>query len=213
MWELDHKEGWAPKNWCFWTVVLENTLESPLDSTEIKPVNPKQNQPWIFFGSTDAEAKAPVLWPPDAKTRLIGMDSDAGKDWRQEEKEMTEDEMVGWHQWTWVWACSGSWGWNWHAAVHGVSKSQTRLSNWIKRDLNPSCSFLFYGLFVYINGRFSLRFSYGLFSSFLCMRPSCSIVIKMLFHWQMLHFFICLFSNISSNIISQRKLQFECWYI
>ena len=188
MWELDHKEGWASKNWCFWTVVLENTLESPLDSMEIKPVNPKQNQPWIFFGSTDAKAKAPVLWPPDAKTRLIGMDSDAGKDWRQEEKEMTEDEMVVWHQWTWVWACSGSWGWNWHAAVHGVSKSQTRLSNWIKRDLNPSCSFLFYGLFVYINGRFSLHFSYGLFSSFLCMTPSCSVVIKTLYHWQMLHF-------------------------
>ena len=96
MWELDHKEGWAVKNWCFWIVVLEKTLESPLDSKEIKPVNPKGNQPWIFFGRTDAEA--PILWPPDAKSWLIGKDPDAGKDWGQEEKGMTEDEMVGWHR-------------------------------------------------------------------------------------------------------------------
>ena len=95
MWELDHNEGWAPKNWCFWTVVLKKTFESPLDSKEIKPVNPKGNQPWILIGSTDAEA--PVLWPPDAKSWLIGKDPDAGKDWRQEERGMTEDEMVGWH--------------------------------------------------------------------------------------------------------------------
>ena len=95
MWELDHKESWAPENWCFWTVVLEKTLESPLDCKEIKPVNPKGNQSWIFTGRTDAEAL--ILWPPDAKNWLIGKDSDAGKDWRQEEKGMTEDEMVGWH--------------------------------------------------------------------------------------------------------------------
>ena len=96
MWELDHKEGWALKNWCFWTVVLEKTLESPLDSKEIKPVNSKRNQSWIFIGRTDAEAEAPILWPPDAKSRLTRKDPDAGKDWRQEEKGMTE-EMVGWH--------------------------------------------------------------------------------------------------------------------
>ena len=95
MWELDHKEGWAVKNWCFQTVVLEKTLENPLDHEEIKPVNPKGNQPWIFIGRTDAEI--PVLWPSDAKSWLIGKDPDAGKDWRQEEKGMTEDEMVGWH--------------------------------------------------------------------------------------------------------------------
>ena len=94
MWELDHKEGWAPKNWCFWTVVLENTLESPLDCKEIKP-NPEGNQSWIFIGRTDAEA--PILWPPDVKTWFIGKDPDAGKDWRQEKKGTTEDEMVGWH--------------------------------------------------------------------------------------------------------------------
>ena len=96
-WELDHKEGWAPKSWCFWTVVLDKTLESPLDCKEIKPVNPKKSQPWIFFGRTVAEAEAPILWSPDVKSRLIRKDPDAGKDWRQEEKAMTEDKVVGWH--------------------------------------------------------------------------------------------------------------------
>ena len=94
---MAHKEGWAQKNWCFWTVVLNKTLESPSDFKEIKPVNPKGNQPWIFIGRTHAEAETPILWPPDAKNWLIGRDPDAGKDWGQEEKEMTEDEMVGWH--------------------------------------------------------------------------------------------------------------------
>ena len=97
MWELHYKENWAPKNRCFWTVVLEKTLESPLDCKEIQPVHPKGNQSWIFVGRTDAEAETTILWPPDAKNWLIVKDPDAGKDWRQEEKEMTEDEMVGWH--------------------------------------------------------------------------------------------------------------------
>ena len=97
IWELDYKESWAPKNWCFWTVVLEQTLESPLDCKEIQPIHPKGNQYWIFFGKIDAEAETPILWLPDAKNRLIGKDPDAGKDWRQEDKGMTEDEMVGWH--------------------------------------------------------------------------------------------------------------------
>ena len=97
MWELDHKESWAPKNWCFWTVVLEKTLESPLDYKEVKPVNPKGNQYWIFTGRTDAEAENLILWTPDVKNWFFGKDPDAGKDWRQEEKGMTEDEMVGWH--------------------------------------------------------------------------------------------------------------------
>ena len=96
MWELDHKESWAEKNWCFWTVVLEKVLESPLDCKEIKPVNPKGNQPWIFIVRTDAETETPILWPPDVKSWLIGRDPDAGKDWRQE-KGTTDDEMVGWH--------------------------------------------------------------------------------------------------------------------
>ena len=97
MWELDHKESWAMKNWCFWTVVLEKTLESPLNCKEINPVNSKGNQPRIFIGRSDAEAETPILWLPDAKNWLIGKDPDAGKDWRQEETGMTEDEMVGWH--------------------------------------------------------------------------------------------------------------------
>ena len=94
IWELDHKEGWVPKNWCFQLVVLEKTLESPLDCKEIKPINPKGNQPWIFMGRTDAEAL--ILWPHDAKSRLTGKDPDAGKDWGQEGKWAIEDEMVGW---------------------------------------------------------------------------------------------------------------------
>ena len=97
LWELDYKEDWALKNWCFWTVVMEKTLESPLDRKEIKLVNPKGSHSWIFTGRTDAEAEAPVLWPPDAKNWLISKDSNAGKDWRREEKGMTEDGMFGWH--------------------------------------------------------------------------------------------------------------------
>ena len=97
MWELNYKESWVPKNWCFWTVVLEKTLESPLDCKEIQPVHPKGNRSWIFIGRTDAIAETPVLWPSDAKNWLIGKDPNAGKDWRWKEKGMTEDEMVGWH--------------------------------------------------------------------------------------------------------------------
>ena len=97
--ELDHKESWELKNWCFWTVVLEKTLESPLDCKEIQPVHPKGDQSWVFIGRTDVEAETPILWPPDAKKWLIWKDSDAGKDWGQEEKGTTEDEMVGWHHW------------------------------------------------------------------------------------------------------------------
>ena len=97
MWELDYRESWVVKNWCFWTAVLEKTLESPLDCKEIQPVYPKGDQSWIFTGRTDAEAEAPILQPPDVKNLLIGKDPDAGKDWRWEEKGMAEDEMVGRH--------------------------------------------------------------------------------------------------------------------
>ena len=99
MWELDYKGSWELKNWCFWTVVLEKTLESPLDCKEIQPVHPKGDQSWVFIGRTDVEAETPILWPPDVKSWLIGKDPDAGKDWRWEEKGTTEDEMVGWHHW------------------------------------------------------------------------------------------------------------------
>ena len=97
--ELDYKESWAPKNWCFWTVVLEKTLESPLDCKEIQPVHPKGNQSWMFIGGTDAEDQTPILWPPDVKNQLIGKDPEAGKDWKREEKETTEDGMLEWHHW------------------------------------------------------------------------------------------------------------------
>ena len=113
MWELDHKESWAPKNWCFWTVVLEKTLESPLDCKEIKPANPKGNQFWIFIGRTDAEAEIPILWPTDVKSWLIRKDPDAGKYWGQEEKGMTGwgSWMASPIQWTWVGVNSRSCWW------------------------------------------------------------------------------------------------------
>ena len=180
MWELDYKDSWVPKNWCFWTVVLEKTLESPLDCKEIQLVHPKGNQSWIVIGRTDAEAEIPILWPPDLKNWLIGKHPDAGKDWRWEEKGMTKDERVGWHhqlngrefeqapgvgdgQGRLV--CCSPWGgkeldmtkwlnWTkemathssiclensmnrgaWQATVHGVTRSQARLSNWAQNVL------------------------------------------------------------------------------
>ena len=99
MWELDCEESWAPKNWCFWTVVLEKTSESPLDCKEIQPVHSQGDQPWHFFGRNDAKGETPVLWPPHVKSWLIGKDYDAGRDWGQEEKGTTEDDMAGWHHW------------------------------------------------------------------------------------------------------------------
>ena len=99
MWELDYEESWAPKNWCFWTVMLEKILGRPLDCKEIQPVHPKGDQSWVFIGRTDAKAETPILWPPDAKSWLIWKDCDAGKDWRQEETGTTEDEMAGWYHW------------------------------------------------------------------------------------------------------------------
>ena len=111
MWELDYKESWVVKNWCFWTAVLEKTLESPLDCKEIQPVHPKGNQSWIFIERTEAEAETSILWPLDGKNWLLGKDPDAGKDWSWEENEMTDDEMASPTRWTWVWASSGSWWW------------------------------------------------------------------------------------------------------
>ena len=144
MWELDHKEDWVSKKWCFQIVVLEKTLETPLDSKEIKPVNPKGNQPWIFIRRTDAKAEAPIFWPPDTKSWLIGKDHNAGKDWGQEEKKVTEDKMFGWHRWLNVHefeqtpadgegqgslACCRPWG----------RKSWTWLSNWTTTTKGICC--------------------------------------------------------------------------
>ena len=167
MWELNYKEGWVLNNWCFQIVVLEKTLESPLDTREIKPVNPKWNQPWIFIGRTDAEAETPILWQPDAKNSLFGKDPDAGKDWRQKEKGMTEDEMVGWHHWLGghefeqtpgagdrqgSLACYSPWGrkeldmteWlNWTELTPGPRSSELVLSCWwvvLSPDI-PRCGF------------------------------------------------------------------------
>ena len=135
MWELDHKEGWAPKNWCFWTVVLEKTPMSPLDSKDIKEVNPKENQLWILIGRTDAEA--PVLWLPDAKNKLIGKYPDAGKDWEGGNREW-DGCMASPNQGTKIWE-----NWeimedrgSWHVAVHVVTKHWTQLSNWTMEKRN-----------------------------------------------------------------------------
>ena len=137
MWELDSEESWAPKNWCFWTVVLENTLESPLDCKEIQTAHPKGVQSWLFIGRTDVEAETPILWPPDVKDWLIWRNPDAGKDWGQEEKEMTECEMFGWHRWLNGMGLCGLWELVmdrevWHSVVHDVAK-RTRLNYWTEQ--------------------------------------------------------------------------------
>jgi len=155
MWELDCEEGWAPKNWCFWTVVLEKTLENPLDCKEIHPVHSEGDQPWVFFGGNNAEAETLVFWPPHAKSWLVGKDSDAGRDWGQEEKGTTEDEMAGWHHWLdgreseWTpgvgdgqggLECCDSWG-------HKESDTTERL-NWTELNLSLLFSWLLFTVYL-----------------------------------------------------------------
>ena len=157
MWELDHKESWATKNRCFWTVVLEKTLKSPLDCKEIQPVHSKGDQSWVFFGRTNTKAETAVLWPPHAKSWLIRKDSDAGRDWGQEEKGMTEEEMAGWHHWLdgreFEWTledgdgqgglvCCDSWG-------HKESDT-TEWLNWTKLNLNNGYIVLYRPLIFFL---------------------------------------------------------------
>ena len=132
MWELDCEEGWVPKNWCFWTVVLEKTLESPLDCKEIQPVHSEGDQTQVCFERNDAKAETPLLWPLHVKSWLIGKNSDAGRDWVQEEKGTTEDEMAGWHHWlwTWVWVNFGSWWWSGRPGVLLFMGSQIVRHDW-----------------------------------------------------------------------------------
>ena len=168
MWELDCEESWASKNWCFWAVVLEKTLESPLDCKEIQPVHPKWDQSWMFIGRTDAKAETPLLWPPHVKSWLIGKDTDAGRDWGQEEKGTTEDEMAGWHhqlnghesEWTpgvsdgqGGLVCCDLW----------VAKSRTWLSDWTELNwteylLNPLPSLLYLPLLLLFFLSFLMQF-------------------------------------------------------
>ena len=144
MWELDCEESWAPKNWCFWAVVLENTLESPLDCKEVQLVHPKDHQSWVFIGRNDAKAETPIPWPPHAKSWLTGKDPDAGRDWGQEEKGTTEEEMAGWHHWLngheFGWtagvgdgqgglACCDSWG---------LKELDTEWLNWLTEALKKN---------------------------------------------------------------------------
>ena len=139
MWELDYKENLVPKNWCFWIVVLKKTLESPLDWKEIQPVHPKGNQSWVFMGRTDVVAESPILWPPDAKSWLIGKDPDAGKDWGREEKGMRgwDGWMASLTQWTWVWMDSGSWWWTGRPDMLQFMGLQRVRHNWVTELTSP----------------------------------------------------------------------------
>ena len=148
MWELDLKESWALKNWCYWTVMLGKTLESPLNCKEIQPVNSKGNQSWVFIGRTDVEAQAPVFCLPDVKNWLIGKDPFAGKNWRQEEKGTTEDEMVPPTQWTPVWVNCGSWWWTGRPGVLQSMGSQRVRHDWVT-ELNRTDPNLL--IFDYLN--------------------------------------------------------------
>ena len=131
MWELDYRESWVPKNWCFWTVVLEKTPESPLDCKEIQPVHSEGDQPWVFFGRNDAKAETPVLWPPYVKSWLIGKDSDSGRDWGRRRRGWLDGWMASLTRWTWVWVNSGRWWWTGRPGVLRFMGSQRVGHDWV----------------------------------------------------------------------------------
>ena len=194
MWELDYKESWAWKNWCFWTVVLEKTLESPLDCKEIQPVNPKGNQSWVFIGRTDVEAEIPTLCPPDSKNWLIWKDPDAGKDWRWEEKGMTEDELVGWHQltqWTWVWVNSGNWWWTGRPGVLQSMGSQRVRHDWAAELSWAELNWTSKLSNILMNGKWEVKGRCGLLAAW-------SVTI---WSWENKQWSLCLFPSFHSNLI------------
>ena len=187
MWELDHKESWVPKNWCFWTVVLEKTLESPLDCKEIQPVHPKGNQSWIFIARTDVEAEAPKLWPPDVKNLLLGKDPDAGKDGGEQDDRGWDGWMASPTWWVWVWASSGSWWWTGKPGVQQFMVSQrvrhdwaTEL-NWIISDAD--CLFMCV-LAIYISSLEKCLFRSSAHVYIGCF-PCCWVVWAVCIFWKL----------------------------
>ena len=198
MWQLDYKESWMPKNWCFWTVVLDKILESPLDCKEIQLVHPKGDQSWVFIGRTDIEAETPILWPPDAKSWLIWKDPDAGTYWGREEKEMTEGWMASLTQWTWVWVDSRSWWWTGRPGVLWFMGSQRVRHDWAT-ELNWTDNFtpctttiatpliqtiitscLYEIVLPCLLLSASLPPSYSLFTA---LKPLCCFMIPVMFHY------------------------------